>query len=285
MNRFRVVAGRPISGEQHAEARRDRSERKALEIGGGALKLALLILALALILGALPKAHAGELRVEVDAGACNYGKATDGSWWKETYAADYGLTAPCWSAGLSRMTWHRGTSAAGWRVSWVDLGRAKAVTNVPAVDAEANNFPTGENCDPHGDPDVPFTGCVGLYDQSGRARGIAFGPVLERSFGKWTLGAEAGAYYYNSWWRVNGTQPAPGTCPNCNGRPMTFYWDHVNGWHTTWYIGMTVERAGWYAKVRRYDSIYASRTDQNWQFIGLIAGPLLSVNAGYQWRF
>lgn len=224
-------------------------------------------------------ANAEGLRVELTAGTCRYGKATDGSWWKDNYPAEYDLTVPCGAVHVSSTPWGLGSYKTGWRLGFVDLGRPKATTNVPLIDAEANSFPSGADCFPHSG-----AGCVGKFQQTGGAYGLTASAIIERSYGKLTLGAEAGIFYYRSWWLVLGEWPAPGTCPACTDR-QEFSWDHARGNHGTSLLGLTAEYQGWLLHVRRYSQVYASKTDENPGNIGLIGGALVSVNAGYQWKF
>jgi hypothetical protein len=241
--------------------------------------------ALAILLGLFtifssPSARASDLRYEASIGQCKYGKAQDGTWWKDGYQTETDLKTNCGSVGISQMVFDLPhASALGWRASYVDFGIARAHTFVPVRDDQANDFPSGANCDVTNN----FSGCVGEYRQSGKARGFTLGPVLEKRFNAITVGIESGLYYYYSYWAVDATIPGPGTCPTC--APMPWSWDGARGWHTTWYVGAQVEYEGLFLRARRFNATYASQAEVNPLFIGLISGPLYSVEAGVQWRF
>src|SRR6185503_11999865 len=207
-------------------------------------------------------------------------RAPDGSWWKEHYDASFDFNVPCGAVALSSTPWGLGSYKIGWRLGWYDLGRPNAVTKVPVLDAEANNFPTGEDCNL-----LTGSGCIGLYRQTGGAYGIALSAITERKFGPVTLGAEVGAYYYRSWWFVFGEHPANGTCQNCYPMQQQYTWDYARGNHTTALIGATAEWEGWFLHVRRYSAVYASNAEQNPLYVGLIGGPLLQTSFGYQFKF
>lgn len=223
-------------------------------------------------------AHAeGGLRLEGGAGACRYGKAQDGTWWKNGYPTETKLDTNCLSAGLSWAPFPTPGGRLGLRVALHDFGTAKADTFVPARDADANHYPTGAACD-----QTTFKDCVGHYQQWGRARGISIGPLIEKDTALATVGFEAGALFYSSYWRVNGTIPGPGTCPTCTQPPFQFDWNGAAGHHTTWYLGGTLEHRGLFLRIRWYRSMSASQAQLNPENIGLISGPLSEVMLGFQ---
>lgn len=239
----------------------------------------LLLLGLAFFALSVQAAEPGGLRLEATAGKCRYGKAQDGTWYKNNYQQDLQLSTDCYSVGFSQTPFETPWGRLGWRAAYVDFGTARADTFVPVRDDEANSFPSGQNCNQQ-----TFSGCVGQYKQWGRARGISFGPVLEKGTDYGTVGIEGGVYRYTSYWRVQGIAPGPGTCPTC-GAPDTFDWNGAKGVHWTWYAGLTYELKGWFIQARRYHATYASQAKLNPQSIGLIAGPLYSVQVGYQFKF
>jgi hypothetical protein len=108
---------------------------------------------------------------------------------------------------------------------------------------------------------------------------------MERTRGRTTLGVDLGLLRYKSWWQVQGYWPAPGTCPACSGEASLDEWDNARGWHTTWYLGMTLEYRGLFLQARRYAQIYASQAEADPLRVGAIGGPLPQVTVGYQWRF
>lgn len=221
------------------------------------------------------------VRVELTAGQCRYGKSEDGSWWKQGYDADFDLTVPCGSVHISSTPWGLGSYKTGWRLGWNDLGRPKATTMVPVRDDEANSHPTGENCNL-----TNGSNCVGYYRQTGGAYGISLAGIIERQVGKVTLGAEAGVFYYRSWWFVFGEHPAHGTCTSCApGHQQQYTWDMARGNHTTTLLGATAEYDGWFLHVRRYSAVYASNLEKDPLAYGLIAGPLVQTSFGYQWKW
>lgn len=217
------------------------------------------------------------LRIEATYGLCKYGKAQDGTWYKNGYDQSFGLNSKCWSAGISQAAWHTPAGLFGYRVSYVDFGLAKADTVVPIIDAEANSHPTGANCNPS-----TFSGCVGHYKQAGRAKGISFGPILENQTRYGTFGVEGGFYYFHSNWHVNAELPTT-PCGGCT--PQAWEWDGAANYHTTWYTGLTYEYSGFFVQARKYHAVYASDAKKDPLFIGLISGPLVSVQAGYQFKF
>lgn len=237
-----------------------------------------LIAACALILISQSSA-AQEWRAELTGGICQYGRAGDGSWWKERYEADFNLRVPCASVAVSKAPWALGAQRFGFRLAWNDLGRPNATTTVPVLDDEANGFPNGAACDL-----LTGSGCVGRYRQEGGAYGLSLAALMERRFGGVTLGAEFGILYYRSWWYVLGEHPAPGTCESC-GYQHRYSWDLARGNHTTTLVGVTAEYAGWFFHLRRYSAIYASNAETHPLYIGLIAGPLIQSSVGYQWKF
>ena len=233
----------------------------------------------------IPQAFAEEVshgvRLELSAGTCRYGRNTDGAWWKENYYADFSFDrVPCGMVGVSGTPWKLFGAPFGWRMAWVDLGRPRAETYVPVLDEEANSFPSGQDCN----LPASVNGCVGHFMQEGGARGISAGLLVERTHGRTTLGMEAGLYRYESWWYVMGYIPAPWTCGSCTDG-LSLEWNDARGWHTTTYIGLTLEHNGWMAQIRRYGAVYASRAEENPLLVGAIAGPLVQVTAGYQWKF
>ncbi len=225
--------------------------------------------------------HTEGLRLEASVGQCKYGKANDGSWYKNGYSQTIDLNTRCASLGASQTIWPTPWGLLGWRAAYVDFGTASADTFVPVVDAEANSFPSGQNCNQQ-----TYSGCVGQFKQWGRARGVTFGPILENKIGPGTLGLEGGLFRYTSYWRVQGTIPGPSTCASCFGVD-TSDWNGAKGVHWTWYAGLTYEISGFFLQMRRYHATYASqaRASNNPLAIGLIAGPLYSVMVGYQWSF
>lgn len=212
-------------------------------------------------------------------GKCSYGKGQDGSWRKQGYMEEYDFKVPCGAVHLSSTPWALGSYRTGWRLGWADLGRPEATTMVPVLDEEANSFPTGENCNV-----ATGSGCVGLYRQTGGAYGVALSGIAERKVGGFTFGAEAGFYFYRSWWYVFGEQPAPGSCKACGTSVVNIGWDKATANHTTYLLGVTAEYRGFLLHVRRYNAIYAS-DGVNSLHVGAISGPLVSVQIGYQWKW
>jgi hypothetical protein len=220
------------------------------------------------------------VRAELSVGTCRYGRAQDGSWWSERYRHDFDYTVRCGIAALSAAPWKLGRGSIGWRVAWVDLGTAKADTDRLARDDEDQSGirHNGDECNAE-----TWQGCVGRWEQRGSAHGVSIGLLAERTHGRTTIGMEAGMYRFKSAWVVHGTLPAPGTCAAC---PIALlHWDMARAWHTTPYIGVMAEHRGWFAQLRRYSAIYASRAKVDPLMHGAIGGPLVQITAGYTWKF
>jgi hypothetical protein len=201
------------------------------------------------------------LRFELQAGACKYHLAPEGSWWYEGYQTDVKLTVPCHQFGISWLSVKRGTWRFGIRGSYVDLGEVKANNDFPAVEDGSQN---DNRVNPAG------------------ARGWTIGPVAERSFGRWTVSGELGAAHLWTWWHV--------TQASIDGTPVNINWRYADGYKWTSYLGLgahySINKA-WRVDLtgRRYSQVHASQAEVNSQYVGIFSGPVYSLMLGVSYQF
>jgi hypothetical protein len=211
------------------------------------------------------------LRFELQAGACKYQLAPEGSWWYEGYQTDVKLTVPCHQVGISWLPVKRGTWRFGVRGSYVDLGEVKANNDFPAVEDGSQN-----------DHRVNPAGPVGSYSGSGGAWGWTLGPVAEWSTGRWTVSGELGAAYLWTWWHV--------TQASIDGVPININWRYADGYKWTSYLGLgahySIDKA-WRVdlSLRRYSQVHASQAEVNSEYIGIFSGPVYSLMLGASYAF
>jgi hypothetical protein len=182
-------------------------------------------------------------------GTCNYTKAGNGIWYVEQYPHALDMKVGCVFVGLSSIPHNEGKIAFGWRVGYVDFGKARADAFWPAHDSE-HALPRfdGLACD-----HKTFHGCLARGVGTQTARGLTAGYVAEDKVGQAVIGLELGGYLYEGVWRVDVT-PYPVGQYKRQSWQAPIEWRR---WRLTPYVGATLRYSYLMVMVRSYASIRA----------------------------
>jgi hypothetical protein len=234
------------------------------------VRIRMLSAAVALALGG--HAYAGEpLRFEAQGGICEQTRDSMGVWWNGHYPTQIDVTDACLQVGVSQTPWKLGNYRLGWRAAYVNLGRVEFDNTFAMRDDEQFNNPTGADCDPLDG----MKGCVGRGIAGGATYGVTLGAVGERDFGKLTLGAEAGAFYYYSEFNVTVYNvPQNGDAPF--GGPYSL---QFAGWALTPYAGLQARYGIFTLSSRVYAKVVAHEPGCG-GCSGITNGPAWSVMGG-----
>jgi len=204
-----------------------------------------------------PVFAAEPLRLEAQVGQCQYGLAPDGIWWTDLYPTNIDRRTTCYQLGVSQAPWHYKGFDLGWRLAYVNLGKLTADNQFTYLEPQHPGV-SGEDCDAK-----TLEGCRGRGKISQKTRGFTFGPLIERSWRDFTLGVEAGGYYYRSVFEVNiNSVPDPNSL-----EPIHAKWA---SWRMTGYYGATARYGYLFATGRIYSNIRA--TEEYCQECGGITG-------------
>jgi hypothetical protein len=187
----------------------------------------------------LARADTG-LRWEASGGVCKLGLAPSGIWWDKRYEHDVDVASGCFQLGVSAAPWRWRGWDFGWRAAYVDLGKFSANSIAPSRDEDMDRQPDGSNCDRN-----TWKDCVTRFDGHGHAYGVSLGGLVEKRVGKVTLGIEAGAYVYYSYYMVTTTHQYG----------YSEVWDRAKGVMVTPYIGVTAQHGHLMTAARVYSSI------------------------------
>lgn len=194
----------------------------------------------------LPSIASAELRLEVLGGACKFGKVGNYVWYNEHYQHDLDLTSPCGIAAVSSVSRNLGTLHLGWRIAYVNMGKAKTNAVFPMRDDEQISvLPDGSNCNP-----ITWNGCIGRGRGAQSAVGFSFGYLAQKDWLGATWDLEGGLFVYEGRWRVDIQPEAPS-----NFHPVNNDWE---GYQVTPFIGMSVRYGYAMAMVRSYGRIKAA---------------------------
>ena len=187
-----------------------------------------------------------ELRFEALGGQCHYSKVGNYVWHNEHYPHELDMRSGCALIGISSVGRNDGNLALGWRIAYVDHGKATTNAVFPMRDDEQISvLPDGSNCNP-----ITWNGCIGRGKGQQTARGLSFGVLAERK----ALGAaweiEGGLFAYLGSWRVHIEPEAPS-----NFHPVTYDWE---GYQITPFVGFGVRDGYLMGIVRFYGRVRAA---------------------------
>ena len=229
------------------------------------LRTALLALLLAVITHVVPAAE--PLRLEAQAGVCQYGQAGEGVWWNSNYSTDMDLRSFCWQLGVSRIERRYEFADVGWRVSWADLGRYRADNQFAAWDEDQFVAFDRGNCQRSG------KNCVARGQMHGHAYGLTLTGITERHWQEVTFGLEAGAYVYYSYFDVTLSIP-----DHPDWQVPGYRWD---GYTVRPVLGLTAQYGYLFATFRSYFNL-KSYEHSCTSCTGVIGGPAWSALVGIQ---
>ena len=208
-------------------------------------------------------AHA-EVRAEAGFGVCHHALAQDASWsyrdWGN-YQNHNSIEPACYQLSALWTPVHVHDFDSGLRFALVDLGTTSANGNTYPVN-EAAYFDSRTN---HTAITSSDTGVV--YGK-GHSRGFTLGPVIERRYSDFTVGAEVGMAFLYSTWHAYAT--------DMNGTHGE--WRDADGWRHTPYLGAQLRYKWLSCSIRRYQDVGAHRACQGcW---GLTLGPVVQATIG-----
>lgn len=183
------------------------------------------------------------LRIEIQPGVCEYGRSGRGTWWNDMYRTDMDLRQECFQLGMSRVEARRGLMGLGWRLAYVDLGRANADNEFAMRDDQQFEQFDPKDCEPS-----TFRNCTGRGVISQRARGVLAAPFVERAFGSFTLGADLGAFVYYGRVKIALSDQWGSHIANLD-------W---GGWRITPTVGLHATYGPFIASVRAFGSVQAA---------------------------
>jgi hypothetical protein len=249
--------------------RADRRRERAWLARSLAWAIVALVLAIVCVRADAREEHA-PMRFEAALGTCSQSASDRGSWWNDHYETHIGLTNACAQIGVSQLRWDFGAARAGWRVAYVDLGRVESNTVFAMRDADQFDNPSGYDCNP-----ATMQDCVGRGTGRSNPRGVTFGLLAERTFGRWNLGAEFGAYAYHNYFTVD-IEPA------IDGDTWgPYHWDSARGWLATPYIGASAQYRRLFVSTRAYHRVTAHQAGCG-GCSGITKGPALQLTVGVQ---
>jgi len=217
-----------------------------------------------------------QIRIEGAAGVSKHSLAPEGSWWYDGFEKHTELNTPSWMLGVAYFPGHRSKWNLGLRGGYSDLGTVKASNQFPIhEDFSTADARVNPNCDRQ-----TLSGCTGKFTGRGPTKGWYFGPVLERDFGDWTLGAEVGAFYYHSKWVATEWKAVDSQGEFIPDGWLGMQWNQIDKTHVTSYVGASVKWRSVFVLARRYSQVHAADTEKDSQLVGMTSGPVWSVMAG-----
>ena len=201
---------------------------------------ALFTAALVALAASACSARAGGINLHLEAGQCEYARATDGTFYQSNLQTNNFLSPGCYSLGISGQ--FKQKPSWGWKVAYHDFGTIRAKTNV-VTQRDEDAFQTWDQCDPE-----TKRGCKATMGGEGKNIGLSIALTKRVPLRGFDVITEGGLLFFRSEFHAYGCAWDTGNVTYVNEHSPFSRLPALMG-------GIGVEKDNVYAMVRGFYSL------------------------------